>query len=115
MARRTNTAQVVTELNELNELGSMGPLYPEGQGDRVEDPADLEQDDIGPTEIEPAKEAVVDHMKMSALELISMFGNKSKAIRALHGMGHKTGPISKVLGLRYQHVRNVLVTPVKAV
>lgn len=111
MARRTNTAQVVTELNELNELDSMGPLYPT----EVEDPADLEQDDIGPTEIEPAKEAVVDHMKMSALELISMFGNKSKAIRALHGMGHKTGPISKVLGLRYQHVRNVLVTPVKAV
>lgn len=111
MARRTNTAQVVTEPTELNELGSMGPLYPT----EVEDPADLEHEDIGPTEIEPAKEAVVDHMKLSALELISMFGNKSKAIRALHGMGHKTGPISKVLGLRYQHVRNVLVTPVKAV
>lgn len=110
MARRTNTAQVVTEPTELNELDSMGPLSEERS-----DQADLEHDDIGPTEIEPAKEAVVDHMKMSALELISMFGNKSKAIRALHGMGHKTGPISKVLGLRYQHVRNVLVTPVKAV
>ena len=51
----------------------------------------------------------------TAAELIAQYGNKSKAIRALNGEGHKTGEIAKMLGIRYQHVRNVLVTPVKKV
>lgn len=46
--------------------------------------------------------------------IIAKHGNKSKAIRALAAEGMKTGDIAKKLGLRYQHVRNVLITPVKA-
>jgi hypothetical protein len=38
---------------------------------------------------------------------------KSAAIRYLHDKGHKVKDISKHLGLRYQHVRNVLTTELK--
>jgi hypothetical protein len=46
-------------------------------------------------------------------ELIAKFGNKSKAIRALSAEGMERGAIAKLLDIRYQHVRNVLITPVK--
>lgn len=39
--------------------------------------------------------------------------NTSQKIRALHGEGMSRGEIAKVLGKRYQHVRNVLITPIK--
>lgn len=39
-------------------------------------------------------------------------GGVSKAIRQLVSEGHKYGPVSKMLGKRYQHVRNVMITPV---
>jgi hypothetical protein len=44
---------------------------------------------------------------------LSQCATKSAKIRALHAAGFATGPISKFLGIRYQHARNVLVTPVK--
>lgn len=47
-----------------------------------------------------------------AKEYIEAHGGISKAIRALAAEGHKYGPISKMLGKRYQHVRNVMITPV---
>lgn len=50
---------------------------------------------------------------LSAEELIQKYGNKSKAIRALAQEGHKCGPISKMLNIRYQHARNVLNQPLK--
>ena len=50
---------------------------------------------------------------MSGAELIQKTGSKSAAIRALAGAGHKTGPIAKCLGIRYQHARNVLSQPLK--
>jgi len=51
----------------------------------------------------------------TAVELIAKYGNKSNAIRALAAEGHKCGPISKALGIRYQHARNVLSQPLKRV
>lgn len=39
-------------------------------------------------------------------------GGVSKAIRSLVAAGHKYGPVAKMLGKRYQHVRNVMITPV---
>lgn len=56
----------------------------------------------------------------SAADLIKEHGGVSKAIRALandpsfqkDGKVDK-GAIAKTLGKRYQHVRNVLVTPLK--
>jgi len=37
----------------------------------------------------------------------------SAKIRAMHQDGMSKGAIAKALGKRFQHVRNVLVTPVK--
>lgn len=39
-------------------------------------------------------------------------GGVSKAIRALVAQGHKYGSVAKMLDKRYQHVRNVMITPV---
>lgn len=51
----------------------------------------------------------------SQQELITKYGNKSKAIRALSAEGKSRGEIAKLLNIRYQHVRNVLITPIKKV
>ena len=51
----------------------------------------------------------------TAEQLITGFGSKSNAIRGLHALGLKPGPISKSLGIRYQHARNVLSRPLKRV
>lgn len=48
-------------------------------------------------------------------DLIKGYGNKSGAIRGLAALGLKPGPISKQLGIRYQHARNVLSRPLKRV
>ena len=37
--------------------------------------------------------------------------NLSQVIRAMSKDGMKSGPISKDLGIRYQHVRNTLLNP----
>lgn len=37
----------------------------------------------------------------------------SSKIRALHSEGLSRGQISAILEIRYQHVRNVLITPIK--
>lgn len=39
---------------------------------------------------------------------IAKFGNKSNAIRALNSEGKTRSEIAKLLGIRYQHVNNVL-------
>jgi hypothetical protein len=54
-----------------------------------------------------------DVMKAGELWLIAHFGNKSKAIRGLAALGHKCGPISRALNIRFQHARNVLNKPLK--
>lgn len=45
--------------------------------------------------------------------LKQQFKTKSAAIRHLYSLGHETKDIAKHLGLRYQHVRNVLHTELK--
>lgn len=54
-------------------------------------------------------------MSLGADKLIVMYGSKSKAIRALAALGHKCGPISRALNIRFQHARNVLDKPLKRV
>lgn len=50
------------------------------------------------------------------LELIKKFGGtKSSAIRGLFAEGKTRTEIKTLLGIRYQHVRNVLITPIKKV
>lgn len=48
-------------------------------------------------------------------EQLANLPSKSARIRHLSAMGKKRGEIAKILGIRYQHVRNVLITPVKKV
>lgn len=51
---------------------------------------------------------------MPSLEwLKEQFKTKSAAIRYLHNQGFPVKDISKHLGIRYQHVRNVLTTELK--
>ena len=44
---------------------------------------------------------------------LEQFTTTSAKIRYLNSQGLKNGPISKLLNIRYQHVRNVLTTPLK--
>jgi hypothetical protein len=46
-------------------------------------------------------------------EWIAHFGNVSGAIRGLLAMGYERKVVAKMLEKRYQHVRNVAITPVK--
>ena len=41
--------------------------------------------------------------------------NTSKKIRELASLNISRSEISKILNIRYQHVRNILITPVKKV
>jgi hypothetical protein len=45
-------------------------------------------------------------------EVIKKFGGISQAIRGLNAEGFSRSQIAKILDKRYQHVRNVLITPV---
>lgn len=62
---------------------------------------------------QPSTLTVAQIADMSAEDIIKHYGNKSNAIRALHGLGLKRSQIAKTLGIIYQHVRNVLITPLK--
>lgn len=43
---------------------------------------------------------------------LAQFPTKSAAIRELAKEGYTRGQISRMLAIRYQHVRNVLITPI---
>ena len=49
--------------------------------------------------------------KVAAAHIARFGGTKSGAIRGLTAEGKTRGEISKILNIRYQHVRNVLITP----
>jgi len=81
-------------------------------GEVVEPKAELPEDEDKRT----LEEKVADPawmIKQSEGFLIGYYGNKSKAIRGLNLMGHKCGPISRALNIRFQHARNVLEKPLK--
>ncbi len=50
-----------------------------------------------------------------SMEQVAGYGwkNTSETIRGLYGLGYSRSAIAKFTGKRYQHVRNVLVTPLK--
>jgi hypothetical protein len=50
---------------------------------------------------------------MSGADFVTLMGTKSAAIRKLSADGMSKGDISRYLEIRFQHVRNVLVTPLK--
>ena len=45
--------------------------------------------------------------------LMNEYKTKSAVIRYLDGQKMTRGQISKFMNIRYQHVRNVLITPIK--
>lgn len=45
---------------------------------------------------------------------IAALPTKSAKIRALNKAGRTRSEIAKILGIRYQHVRNVLIQPLKS-
>ncbi len=48
-------------------------------------------------------------------ELTKELKTKSAIVRKLHSEGYNRSLISKFMNIRYQHVRNILVTPLKKV
>lgn len=46
-------------------------------------------------------------------QLIEKYGNKSAAIRTLHKQGYTVSEIAKMVGVIYQHARNVILRPLK--
>ncbi len=50
---------------------------------------------------------------LTAAQLIEKHGNKSAAIRALHGQDYTVSEIAKKVGVIYQHARNVVLRPLK--
>jgi len=61
-----------------------------------------------PNSTEVKVETVFDSAKY-----IAEVGTKSAAIRKLTGEGKTRSEVAKMLKIRYQHVRNVLITPIK--
>ena len=59
------------------------------------------------------KNAKVVHEGPTPAELFAKYGTKSATIRALAAQGLTRSEIKAKTGLRYQHVRNVLITPIK--
>ncbi len=57
----------------------------------------------------------VEASKFDAKAYIAKMVTKSAAIRQLAVDGKTRVEIAKMLGIRYQHVRNVLITPIKKV
>jgi len=47
------------------------------------------------------------------IKFINECGTKSAAIRKLTADGKSRSEIASMLNIRYQHVRNVLITPIK--
>jgi DNA-directed RNA polymerase specialized sigma24 family protein len=78
----------------------------------VEQHEDLQAENLIETEATTEVEATEEAMRTPE-DLISLYGNKSKAIRALAAQGKTRSEIAKLLGIRYQHVNNVLHQPLK--
>lgn len=60
------------------------------------------------------KEVIRQRQATKLIELVKAHGTKSQMIRALSAAGMKRTEIKALTGLRYQHIRNVLITPIKA-
>ncbi len=57
------------------------------------------------------KKVLTSDQKSTMTDIIKGLETTSSKIRALNAKGYKRADIARFLGKRYQHVRNVLVTP----
>lgn len=109
-------AKPVEEVDEITELNPLtGKPRKGGQSGAVLPPQETLEDFIhgmfggeAAATVEPVEGGLP-----SISFLKEHFKTKSAIIRYLHGEGYKTKDISKHLGVRYQHVRNVITTELK--
>jgi hypothetical protein len=137
MARRsnTNTVQAQNEVEGTNipmdaVIGTADVGGPEvNEGDKVEHMnVTLESGEevnltvITPASTEEPQPQIMVEAKPNISPILvkydldvlkSQYKTKSALIRFLAGDGFKTGEIAKVLGIRYQHVRNVMMQELK--
>jgi len=59
------------------------------------------------------KKPLLDPSKVEEMFTKKFNSVKSPMIRHLSSEGYDRGQIAKMMGIRYQHVRNVLITPIK--
>lgn len=59
------------------------------------------------------KKSAFDLLAEDVKKVLNELPSKSAKIRFLNAMGMGRGDISRVMEIRYQHVRNVLISPVK--
>lgn len=122
MARKNNVARqeedVAAPEEEVKALGE-SPVTDEQIAEHVGE-TDVGTDEVVEPEAEKELPPVTidlkieaDIMKLGEIGLIKHYGSKSKAIRGLSALGHKCGPISRALNIRFQHARNVLLKPLK--
>ena len=55
----------------------------------------------------------VPNLETNVREHLTTLSTTSSKVRYLHSEGYDKGDISRILGIRYQWVRNVLITPLK--
>jgi hypothetical protein len=65
------------------------------------------------TKTEGSKVYVIPMDGSGGAKYIADQGGVSKAIRTLTDLNYTRGEVAKMLNKRYQHVRNVLITPIK--
>jgi len=75
---------------------------------------------VAPNKIEDAKVPTGDAKEVTKVSeaaqvILDSTATKSVKIRGLLAIGLKRGEVAKLLGIRYQHVRNVEITPIKRV
>ena len=64
--------------------------------------------------VETVTESTVEEPKvLTDKDYYGKYGNISQTIRGMSAEGMTKGQIAKILGKRYQHVRNVLIQPLK--
>lgn len=64
--------------------------------------------------VQPTDDVRSDAQKaLALLEATDPTMSKSAKIRTLFGQGFTKGDIARALNIKYQHVRNVLITPLK--
>src|SRR5690606_31652784 len=102
MAKQSKAQVPVVEVGEDPDL------------ERAQDLSHMEPKDLDQFLVEQFGTTTLEENGMPSLDwLRSKLKTKSACIRYLHYKGFKIKDIAKHLGLRYQHVRNVLTTELK--
>lgn len=107
MSRKQNNVTEVAQVAEIEQVAQVGKT------NEVVETTGTEQL-ITTSQEQPVEQVVaVEQPKYDVEALMSEHKTKSAVIRYLDSQGLKRGEIAKLLNIRYQHVRNTLVQPLK--